>query len=203
MAFDPGALDLRKLFHDEDMFDSRDRWRRAGFDVLSSGEVMVAGHPSAPGYLFKKYANDQLSSKKQRKNFKQRIEGADEVRAFVTDRYLQRIVVPRKWLYERRDVLVVERLKILDGEASRQRYHDIDDLTLRDLITVLRRYRGLDSGVRNIPFTVDGKIAFIDTEHWDKERDLEKRPYLKHVYGYLSEDRKKLARLVLDRLGDR
>ena len=36
---------------------------------------------------------------------------------------------------------------------------------LRDLCTVLFKFRGLDFTPRNVPFTRDHKIAYIDTEY--------------------------------------
>jgi hypothetical protein len=82
VAFDPTSLDLDALFTDPDMFDSRRAWRRAGFEVLDPAkdtECMVAAHPTAPGYLFKKYTS-VISRREQRANYASRARGASRAR---------------------------------------------------------------------------------------------------------------------------
>lgn len=204
MIFDPISIGLDALFGDQAMFESRKKWSRAGFDVLEPAkdtECMVASHPAAPGYLFKKYAND-VSRKEQRANYETRLAGSRELARFIADQRLQHIVVPRKHLHElpaiQSQVLVVEKLDIVGRGASEKRYHDIADPVLRDLLRVLVRYKGLDSNSKNVQFTTDGKIAFVDLEHWDRtDRD---RVRLKSIGEYLSKDRYKLAKKILDEL---
>ena len=207
MVFDPKSLDLDKLFTDADMFDSRRTWRLTGFDVLEPAkktECMVAAHRSAPGYLFKKYADD-VSQKEQHANYAARIEGAGRLAEFVRHEDLQHIVVPKKHLHElpksfRKPacVLVVERLDIVGSEASERRYRNVADGVLRDLLRVIVRFKGLDSNSKNVQFTQGGKIAFIDLENWGRTDRDEVR--LKSIGSYLSKDRLKLARKILDEL---
>jgi len=201
--FPPPANVIRELFRDPDMFDSTSSWQQAGFAVEGEGEksnIMVASHPSAPGVLFKKYSK-KISLKKQRRNYQRRVAGAEKLRKFVKAQRLTKIVVPRKHLHElppefsRKGkssyVLVVERLSLLESTASKRLYHEIDRETLRQLCAVLREFRGLDSGVRNVPFTSGGQIAFIDTERWDEHR--ESKIWLRRIREYLSSDRRALA----------
>jgi hypothetical protein len=189
------------------MFDSRGRWRRAGFAVEGKGaasDVMVASHPSASGYLFKKYSA-KISPGKQIKNYRCRIEGAQKLRELITVAQLTRIVVPGKYLHAlssefcRKDepsyVLVVERLTLLDSSRSKQLYRQIDVETLSQLCAVIRVFRGLGSGVRNVPFTDRGQIAFVDTERWDDT----KRDPLRHINAYLSDERRALAEKILQK----
>ena len=69
---------------------------------------------------------------------------------------------------------------------------------LRDLLRVLVRHRGLDSNSKNVQFTRDGKIAFVDLEHWDRtDRD---RVRLKSIGDYLSKSGRRLARRILEEL---
>jgi hypothetical protein len=96
------TLDLQELFRQPPMFDSYRDWRAAGFEVAGKGmpsDIMVASHPSAPGYLFKKYSK-KVSLKRQLKNYRQRVEGADKLRAFIAENGLSRITVPQKYLHE-------------------------------------------------------------------------------------------------------
>ena len=199
--FVPSSLDLKGLFRDPGMFDSTRRWQKAGFVVVGEGResnVMVASHPSAPGYLFKKYGK-KISLKKQLANFRRRIEGADKLRAFIAVQRLTRIAVPGKHLHELSPefahkgtssfVLVVEKMTLLDSKASKRMYRELDKEALRQLCLVLVTFRGLDSGVRNVPFTDKGQMAFIDTERWD---DKKKVP-LRRIREYLSADQRAFA----------
>lgn len=159
---------------------------------------MVASHPSARGYLFKRYCR-KISLKDQRKNYRRRIEGAQKLQELITSQHLTRIVVPRKHLhalppaFSHGDVpscvLIVEQLSLLDARRSKQRYRQIDTETLRQLCTVLRTFRGLDSGVRNLPFTEGGQIAFVDTERWDGAKKIP----LRRIRPYLTKERWKFA----------
>lgn len=205
VAFDPTSLDLDALFPDPAMFESRRTWRRAGFEVLDPAkdtECMVAAHPTAPGYLFKRYTT-AISRREQRANYEARIEGAARVTALVQRYELQHVVVPRKHLHALRSdskscVLVVERLDIVGRDESENRYYDIADEVLRDLLRVIDALPGLDSNSKNVQFTRDGKIAFIDLENWN--RADRKQVQLKSISRYLSKTKYKRAREILDEL---
>ena len=209
MPVDLKASDIEKLFVDPKMFDSRSRWQKAGFQVFERrGEtkMMVASHGTVNGYLFKKYAND-VDWEKQRLNYETRITGAEKLRAIIVQRGLRRIAVPHKRIFElpnfgtKREpsyVLVVEHLRILDTDASEAAYGRIDDELLEQLCIALVALPGLDSSVMNLPFTENGGIAFIDTEHWyRREGD---KPALNHVRGCLSHESEKRADKLIKRL---
>ena len=208
VAFHPKSLDLGRLFTDPDMFHSRRTWRRAGFDVLDpakAAECMVAAHRLAPGYLFKKYPDD-VSQRMQRDNFAARIEGATRLAKLIRREGLQHVVVPGKHLHElpkhfgkSASVLVVERLNIVGTDESERRYHNIADNVLRELLRALTAFPGLDSNSKNVQFTRNGKIAFVDLENWRRSDRSEVK--LKSIGSYLSEDRLKRARRILDELG--
>ena len=204
MTFDPRSLDLASMFTDPVMFDSRRAWRRAGFDVFDPAkdtECMVAAHPAAPGYLFKKYPDD-VPQRTQRENFAARAEGARRVAEVIRQHGLRHVVVPHKHVHDlprsfgkATQVLVVERLDIVGRDASEDLYHDASEEVLRDLLAVLVAYPGLDSNSKNVQFTRDGRIAFVDLENY-KRRD---RPQvtLKSIGTYLSRGRLKIARKIL------
>jgi hypothetical protein len=209
--FDPTALDFQRLFCNPDMFASSHNWRSASFDVAGEGDlsdIMVASHPMAPRLLFKKYS-DKISMKEQNANYKRRVKGAEKLKEFITANHLTRIVVPWKYLHklprvfaredEASHVLVVEKMELLDHSDSKRLYGKLDNDGLRQLCTVLLAFRGLDSGVRNVPFTVKGQIAFVDTERWDKDRD----GYLRRIREYLTPDQWRFAKTVKEKLVDR
>jgi len=208
MAFDPTSLDLDAWFVDPDMFRSRKTWRRAGFDVLDPAkdtECMVASHPSAPSYLFKKYPDAFRSQREQRENFAARIEGSVRLGHFINKHGLRHVVAPTKHLHvlprsfgRDAQVLVVERLDIVGVDKTEDRFHDIAEPVLRELIVVLTEFRGLDSNSKNVQFTCDGKIAFVDLENW--RRAWRKEVRLSSIGTYLSKSGRKLASRILDDL---
>ena len=211
MSFvDPGALDLGAMFRDTHMFDSRSSWGAAGFTVFNranNGKIMVAHHPAAPGLLFKKYTSD-VSQKDQAQNFRRRLEGSRRLRVFCDRQRLSRVAVPQKWILElpdrfsRKDtayILVAEQLDLMTEDQTKMAYQRIDPDVLADLCAVLHEFRGMDSNTKNIPFVTDGRVAFIDTEHWDRSTS---KPYLDQVGEYMSRERMKLAKRFFSRLDD-
>lgn len=217
MSFDPASFDPGDLFDDPGMFDSPDDWADAGFDLLraSDNKICVASHKSVDGYLFKKYVasgkRDALED--QLKNYQTRVEGARRLRALVADKDLRHVAVPRKWLRalpagfgsrkQPSHVLVVERLGILDEGESAREYGRIDEDVLHDLCVTLHAFRGLDSTLKNVPFTSDGRIAFIDTEHWERHSEKRnKRRFLKYIGEYLSSGSRKDALRMWNQLED-
>jgi hypothetical protein len=207
MVFDPTSLKLDEWFEDPDMFRSRKSWRKAGFDVrdpAKDSECMVASHPSAPDYLFKKYPDDFRSQHEQRENFAARLEGSVRLGRFIDKHGLIHIKAPRKHVHvlprtfgRDNQVLIVERLDIVGTKETEDRFHDITEPVLRELITVLAAFRGLDSNSKNVQFTTDGKIAFVDLENW--QRAWRKEVRLRSIGTYLSKrGRKRAARLLDD-----
>jgi hypothetical protein len=199
----PVLPDFRGLFQEPHMFDSARSWRSVGFSVEGEGvwsSIMVASHPSVPAWLFKKYSN-VIPLKEQLENYRRRVEGADKLRAFIADQRLTRLVVPWKQLhalpaeFSRKGpgdhVLVVEKQALLEASASKQMFRKLDREDLRQLCTALLAFRGLDSGVRNVPFTVEGQIAFIDTERWDERRA--NKIYLRRIREYLSHAQRQIV----------
>lgn len=200
---------LKNLFEDHpDMFQSPEHLKQAGFNVFDKIRrgFMVASHPAIKNYLIKKF-QDGTSHKAQLRNYLRRINGARTLSGFIRANKIQHIVTPQKWLYplpkqfsdpetgERTYVLIVEEVDICsggkdqDGEIAR-RYFNMDFEILRELCTVLYYFRGLDSGLQNMPFTYDNKIAFIDTEHW---KSSGREGFLRFAMQYMSQDRQDYA----------
>lgn len=203
---------LSRLFDDPDMFDSSKSFHRAGFDVIersSDARIMAGTHDDAKGYLFKKYSNDHPLDD-QLENYQVRVEGARRVRALIDAHRLREIVVPRKWIWELSPafsrgrkrlhpshVLIVERFKLLDKHETEREYFRIDKRTLDELCLVVFHLNGLDSTPKNVPFTKGGKIAFIDTESWDRHHG---REHLKYLGKFLSFERLDRARATFEDL---
>jgi len=201
---DASTIDFNALFQAPSMFDSRRNWAAAGFTVFDrhdEARIMVARHTCAPGLLFKKYSN--VVAVDQCRNYDARVEGADRLRIFIHAHALKHVVVPQKRIVDLpsvhgqcKHVLVVEELDLVNGHEIRNRYRMIDETVLRELCCVLFRFRGLDSIIDNVAFTIEGKLAFIDTEHW---RGGRRRPYLRYIRQYLSSDNRRLAKALFRR----
>lgn len=207
MSMDPTSIDLSALFRDPRMFESRHAWRDAGFSVVdrsNNGKIMVASHSSVPGLLFKKYTTD-ISQSDQTKNYERRVEGAKRLRSFADSKHLRHVVIPHKWLLElprpfrKEHVLVVERFDLMSDDQTKAAFYRIDPTILMDLCAMLHQFRGMDSNAKNVPFVVDGRIAFIDTEHWDRST---RKSYLHHLGDYLSGDRRKMAKKFFRQIDD-
>ena len=198
----PIVSHLRELFTDRKMFDSMGSFAKAGFKLIAHAphKIMSGSHKRAKGYLFKKYNND-LPGKKQIKNYMRRIEGARLLRAFISEHNFQHVVAPHKWLYElsgsfpERYLIVTDKLDLLADDATLRKYARIREEQLMELATVLYYFRGLNSWTKNLPFTEDGKIAFIDTERWHHDKD-----YLRLIGAHLPIARRAQAEDVFKEL---
>jgi len=179
----------------------------------SDHNIMVGRHPSVPDYLFKKY-NSDVSFGDQRKNYENRVKGADKIRQLIEARQLRHIVVPHKWIYalpskfsSRKKhkpsyVLIVERMDILDMQENAARYQSISEEVLEELCRVLYRFRGFDSAPHNLRFTAGGQIAFIDTESWNRSKRSKLFGVFRRLDAVLTASSQKLARQTLKKLAD-
>lgn len=192
---------LGDLFTDPEMFRSVDRYSAEGFAIVARNpaKMMCGRHKRVKGYVFKKF-NDHFP-KNQLVNYLRRIEGARLLRHFIEEHSFTRVTAPKKWLYQlpsdfpERYLLVAERLDLRTKEKSESRYARIDKKQLRELATILYYFRGLNSTLSNLPFTEDGKIAFIDTERWDHDKE-----FFEKVGDRIPRERKVLAKAVYKEL---
>lgn len=210
----PLQKQLSGLFEDRRMFKSIRRLSQKGFQVNQRVHrgLMVAGHPAFSNYLIKKFKNS-VAQQAQTENFLKRVNGARALSRFIKLNNLQHIVVPQKWVYllpeqfsdpktgDRSYVLIVEKMDICSGGKDPRgevanRYYSIDKDILREICIVLYAFRGLDSVLHNLPFTYQNKIAFIDTEKWEEERE----EFLPRIKPFLSEENKKYASEVFREL---
>lgn len=170
---------LKELFANPKMFASFDRFRAAGFHLVDHSEtkIMAGSHKRLKGYLIKKYNNDR-AGEDQLRNYMHRIEGARLLRSFIAERKFRRVVAPQKFLYElpasfpERYLVIAEKLYLVPERDTERAYERLDSEQGRELATILFYFRGLNSTAANLPFTEDGKIAFIDTERWHHDKDL-------------------------------
>ena len=206
-------LDYEGLFHDPRMFNSRSTFIAAGFDVMKQAaphNIMVGRHPSVDRYLFKKYNRD-VPLDEQEENYHKRQRGAEKIQHVIDKYRMHRLAVPKKWIYELPDefaerrqdsyVLIAERMDILSVDESARRYRTIDTATLDELCIMLFHFKGFDSAIHNLRFTTDGKIAFIDTESWDRSPRRDAR-VMRRIIEELPRDLTKRVERMFKKLED-
>lgn len=184
------ALDL--IFVKNRPTASHDAMKKAGFKFKmprGSQRATVAKHSKLKNYLIKTYLDTQNTEYKEWKAWIGRIEGAKLIQASIDKhKYTHLMKTPRKWIYplpptplvegspfRKNFILVVENMRILHYEENKLKYyHAVDAETLDALYVILTENRLIDSTyLDNIPFSKDGRIAFIDTEHYNNhERPL-------------------------------
>ena len=193
----PPEVDLDSLFHRKSLFDSVDNLDEAGFQIVrgSKERVTVFGHPSLPGYLFKKFLRTvKHSYEKQLAKYARRVGSARDLRAHLDALNIHSIVVPRKWLCELpprfssggrpEHIVLVEKYDLLGKDKTKRRYRKIPRDTIRDLCTILFTFKGVDFSSRNWPFTTEGKIAVIDTGFLSRiteDLSFRRESYMKYV----------------------
>lgn len=211
----PAEVDLATLFR-KGSYHTEDDWRDSGFRVMprSAEKIVVAGHRDARGFLFKKYPTAWRSYGEQLELYEERVTGARLLKEHLETNQVENIVVPRKWLCtlpSRHNVrgkpsyvVVVDRFDLLDRDESERLYRRIDRKVLADLCKILFLFRGLDFSVRNVPFTPDRQIAFIDTEHIKltkpKKRAARRDNYEKNLSKLFSDRDRRFALSLWDDL---
>ena len=193
----PPEIDLDRLFPRASIFDSTEELRDAGFHIIRESEkrVTVFGHPSVPGYLFKKFLRDvKLPYEEHLASYQKRVRGARALRSHLDALRIYSIVVPRKWLcklpprFHRHGkpdhLVVVEKCNLLDREDIKRRYRNVPKETIRDLCTIFFTFARVDFAPRNWPFTPEGEIAAIDTGYLKritKDMAFRRESYKKNV----------------------
>lgn len=171
---------LDKIFSERVTSDYH-AFERAGFmykDRLTR-KRLIAKHHKIPDYLIKTYLDVHSLAKPDWMYWKHRIDGARKVQKTIDKRGYQHIMkVPGKWLYPLPAkpaskeaypitcILVVEDMHVYHDKRNKEKYRELMNKERMDaLYTVLKENKMWDSiHIFNIPFSNDGKIAFIDTE---------------------------------------
>ncbi len=185
---------LSTLFNDPTIAASRPLLEKAGFRLYAHNHrgIVIAEHPHLKGYLLKFFIND-VPQILQRHNLEERVAGSRALRSYIRAHTLTKIVVPQKWLFTLTDgtpILVVEKIDIIESsDALVRAYRSIDPSLLDELCQVVKQFRGLDSVLKNMPFTKEGKIAFIDTEKWKSQRS----GFLHYVRPLLNDKQKQVV----------
>lgn len=187
---------LDKLFSDSHTLDTPQTFEEAGFVTISErpSGMFVASHPKLKGYLVKAY----IHSKRQKNDWLwciNRCWGVANIRKLIEDKQLKHFVVPDKWIYPflpfhnkknipedlNPAILVVTDMQLVGRTNSKAAWRTVATYEhIRELYCILSHGYSSCSIASNIPYTIHGKFACIDTEH--PQRPL---PY-DHVPNHLS-----------------
>lgn len=183
---------LDSVFTSSLVLDSEETLRFLGFEILAcfSHHATIVRHPSVSGYIFKMYLNGER--KRPRDGITgvewllRRCVGADILRKWIQQEKISHFAVPEKWLYplsheERHPVvLIATDMEIASEEETRLAWKTIiSEEHLDELYSILGQGYGSINITGNIPYTKNGKFAFVDTEKLRQTHNLARvRPYL-------------------------
>lgn len=169
---------LDKMFTKERVLADYSSLERAGFS--SYGEFHTSGihvlkHKKLKNVLVKCFTDD-FTLKTDWIHFIHRIRGAQFIDAAITARGASRYMkVPRKWIYKIPDhapqgphhfILIVEDMKIYGRKKNRSKWKNKVEYDFLHLFYhVINDAGAADCNfVDNVPFSEDGRVAFVDTE---------------------------------------
>lgn len=167
-----------------DVLQNRISLQKAGFEIIKEGRarrIFVVRHRDLPGYVLKVYVEMQTRVESDWRHYVRRIDGANLIQNTINKYGLQNYFkVPKKWIYpypqtprylmSRYFALVAEDMKLLPSVDSKLMWKsEAVTPALLDGLYLLISELGLRDSLanRNIPFSSDGKVAFIDTEYYN------------------------------------
>lgn len=155
--------------------------------------LIVTKHPNIPGFIFKIYLDTQRYFKRKPEYdfWILRILGAEKIRETLKYYELESIFkVPQKWIYvlpehtfpsgysSKYSILVEEDMSILPREENKKAWASdrVTQELLNQLWFILTEL-GLSDCAKpdNIPFSTDGRIAFVDTEIFGRKKIRSKK----------------------------
>ena len=179
---------LDTLFVSSRVILNLDTLREAGFTKAKPRKftkLIVTTHPAFPGYIFKLYLDAQRFHKNlpEHHYWVLRVKGAQKVQDEITKRGLGgQFKVPQKWIYEipqihmsssgyytKTYILVEEDMNLMTSHDNEKTWASsyVTTTLLDDLYSILENVGLYDCAkTHNIPFSQDGRIAFIDTQTW-------------------------------------
>lgn len=164
--------------------------RAAGFvnpKVRKWTRLIVVKHPQLPGYVVKTYLDAQRNykDKPEYHHWLLRIKGARAIQDLIDKNQWNHLFkVPKKWIYalpnqpappkeysRKNFILVQDDMDLLSPADNRAAWgsHMVTEEMLFGLYTILETL-GLTDCIKidNIPFSKDGRVAFIDTQSFDQ-----------------------------------
>jgi len=184
----PSKILLDAMFSSSRVTYSQLSLMQAGFSHIkyrSSHNAFVIRHSDIPGLYLKVYT-DQQPITDDWARFKRRLDGSDVIRACILRHgYQDMFDVPLKWVYplplepsppndplciRKNFVLIAQDMNLLSFDANRMAYRSRITKEHLDALYIILTEAGLKDSIyiSNIPFNKEGKICFVDTEHFHK-----------------------------------
>jgi len=163
----------------------------AGFEILyrqPRSFIWVVRHPSLPGYLVKLVPDKDLRNKRGHEEwwwFAQRCKGMAKIRKVLEKKHCHLFKAPHKWIYplpKRDHSLYPQRHVILMVEDMQLAAHDTNISAWKTLITpehldqlytIIKKAGGSSYRAVNVPLSIDGKFAFIDSEYPNQKSNFQ------------------------------
>lgn len=165
------------------ILSSTEALEKAGFKIIfqqAKRGLVVAKHPKLPGYLLKMYLDS--STRTEWPLWILRAKGSRLIQELLNKHnYNGFMKVPQKWIYPvssfgrpvadentfpKDFILIVQDMKLVTEKYNLYCYKNMMTFTqLNALYTMIQEGGLSDSHIKNIPFSSDQKIAFIDTEY--------------------------------------
>ena len=180
---------LDSIFSKSRAIENKDTLKKAGFRIIFEQKrsfIIVAKHPKVPGYLFKIYTDSASIYKDGMVGwelFKTRCAVAKKIRNIIKRHKLRHFTVADKWLYplpiepksrcanSEPVILMVKDMHIYPTKKSKRMWQTkATRKQLRQLYVVFKKGYGSAFLSNNVPYTKNGKCAFIDTEY--KKRNI-------------------------------
>ena len=179
----PVKAQLDEIFGKYRALKSSRAMKKAGFYQAKpcSKNMIVTGHDALRRYLIKAYLDTH--DFEEWHVFCRRVQGSRTIQEEIEKRqYTNFFKVPKKWLYPLPEkplpkpgsfrkyfVLVVEDMGLLPTFPNEDCYAAFNNKEMLEaLYTMIVERKLVDSVyIDNIPFSYDGKIAFVDLEHFD------------------------------------
>lgn len=200
----PARKKLNKIFKKTRAIQNKTAFINAGFKIIPvvhTSYMILAKHPSIPGYLFKVYLDTELRSKDTRKGWEElidRCKGAENIRKFIKIENIQHFVVPSKYLYPvpfktvpilltgqilQPFMLVVKDMQLVSKKESKKAWKQkVKKKHLDELYKILTQGYASAYLAENIPYTKNRKFACVDTEY------VKRKICLENVFEFLSEE---------------
>lgn len=181
---------LDQIFSSSRVLLSLETMKAAGFSPVKPRKfthLIVTKHPALPGYVIKAYLDSQRYYKKMTEYeiWIKRIQGAQSIQNLINNQGWNHLFkVPQKWIYElpkkpaapsefipKYYILVEEDMELVSQEKNAKvwKSHFVTTELLNSLYVILKTL-GLKDCIKthNIPFSRDGRIAFIDTQTFNE-----------------------------------
>ena len=181
----PVKKKIDKLCASPDFLENEASLKKAGFKTTGAkgySKTLVLRHSKLKKYLIKAFTDDVVEVVDW-EIWVRRIDGASIIRSAIDRFGFQKFFkVPAKWIYQvkrtgenfdqKNFILVVEDMEIYDQRGNHIMWANEGYATKEKLnaLYILLREVGLKDSIyiNNIPFCLDNKIAFVDTDHFHK-----------------------------------